>query len=208
MLWWIEVPAITQCKVLIAINTKKSLGQALELLKNHKEYSESVFNKLRVIEILVLQARAFFKLKRVKDAKEALNYALELTTDDNFIRPFVEGGIDLKDLLLEFRQQEIKIDFIELILSKLTNSQNFPIQDTGYENQVDERHSFQYTAFTRKEVEVLHCVSKGLRNMEIADKLFNSEMTIKKHLSNMFQKLEVKNRLSLVAKAKELGILK
>ena len=43
---------------------------------------------------------------------------------------------------------------------------------------------------------------------EIAEKLYNSEETIKKHIYNMFIKMNVKNRLSLVTRAKEEGILK
>jgi DNA-binding NarL/FixJ family response regulator len=46
-----------------------------------------------------------------------------------------------------------------------------------------------------------------MRNREIAERLFNSEETIKKHIYHMFQKLEVKNRISLVAKAKEKGFV-
>ncbi len=62
-------------------------------------------------------------------------------------------------------------------------------------------------ALTARELIVLQCVAEGLRNQEIADKLFNSEETIKKHIYHMFQKLEVKNRLRLVSKAKEMGII-
>ena len=60
---------------------------------------------------------------------------------------------------------------------------------------------------TSRELKVLECVALGLRNQEIAEKLFNSEETIKKHIYNMFQKLKVKNRLSLVTMAKEMKIL-
>ncbi|MEP0131752.1 MAG: response regulator [Eudoraea sp.] len=61
--------------------------------------------------------------------------------------------------------------------------------------------------FTKKEFDVLKCVALGMTNQEIAYKLFNSEETIKKHINNMFQKLYVKNRLSLVNRAKEEGII-
>jgi LuxR family maltose regulon positive regulatory protein len=63
------------------------------------------------------------------------------------------------------------------------------------------------STFTRREFEVLEFIAVGLRNKEIAEKLFNSEETIKKHIYNMFMKMNVKNRLSLVSKAKEEGIL-
>lgn len=208
MLWWIEVSAITQCRVLIAINTAESLGKAEELLINHKEYSESIFNKLRVIEIVVLQARVALKLKREKDAKAALKYALELAEEGYAIRPFVEGVADLKELLLLLKKQQIGVGLIDLILANIKNNPDVSIQTKEHLKQIHKlKHSNQYVAFTRKESEILLCVSDGLRNQEIADKLFNSEQTIKKHLSNMFQKLQVRNRLSLVAKAKELGML-
>lgn len=60
---------------------------------------------------------------------------------------------------------------------------------------------------TKKELEVLVCIAGGLTNQEIAEKLFNSEKTIKAHIYNMFQKLNVKNRLSLVKKTKDLGLI-
>ncbi|WP_297708079.1 LuxR C-terminal-related transcriptional regulator [uncultured Eudoraea sp.] len=58
-----------------------------------------------------------------------------------------------------------------------------------------------------REKEVLELVAQGLRNKEIADKLFISTDTIKKHLYNSFQKLHVSTRLKLVHKAKQLGLL-
>ena len=208
MQWWVEVSSITRCRVLIAMNTSESLSQAIDLLEEHRIYVESIFNKLRTIEVLVFQARAFLKLKRVTDAREKLNDALNLAIDHQFIRPFIEEGVDLQDLLLQQKKQGIRIKFIELILSRIKNNTDIPIQDLADQKEViDQKHREQYMAFTRKEMEILHCVSEGLRNIEIADKLFNSEQTIKKHLSNMFQKLQVGSRLKLVAKARELGIL-
>ena len=78
-------------------------------------------------------------------------------------------------------------------------------------NQIDEKpgrgHKDTLNIFTRKELEVLNCIALGMTNREIADKLFNSEETIKKHINNMFHKTYVKNRLSLVSRAKEEGVI-
>ena len=60
---------------------------------------------------------------------------------------------------------------------------------------------------TVRETEVLKLLAQGLRNKEIADKLYVSNGAIKKHLYNTFQKLHVSNRLELVNKAKQLGLL-
>ena len=48
---------------------------------------------------------------------------------------------------------------------------------------------------TRREREVLACVAQGISNHEIAQKLCISEQTVKTHLTHIFAKLAVKNRL-------------
>jgi DNA-binding NarL/FixJ family response regulator len=45
-----------------------------------------------------------------------------------------------------------------------------------------------------RELEVLELISRGLSNREIAENLFLSEKTVKTHINNIFQKLNVKSR--------------
>ena len=49
---------------------------------------------------------------------------------------------------------------------------------------------------SRREREVLACVALGIGNREIAAKLTISELTVKTHLTRIFAKLDVKNRVS------------
>lgn len=50
---------------------------------------------------------------------------------------------------------------------------------------------------TPKEMEVLKLISKGYSNSKISKELDIAEITVKKHIGSMFQKLDVKDRLSL-----------
>jgi DNA-binding NarL/FixJ family response regulator len=50
---------------------------------------------------------------------------------------------------------------------------------------------------TRKETEVTRMVAQGLRNREIANRMFISEQTVKNHLRAIFEKLQVGDRLEL-----------
>ena len=61
---------------------------------------------------------------------------------------------------------------------------------------------------TARELEVLELVSAGFRNSEIAIQLYISEGTVKRHLTNIYLKLEVPSRIAAVNKAAELGLLK
>jgi DNA-binding NarL/FixJ family response regulator len=59
---------------------------------------------------------------------------------------------------------------------------------------------------TNREYEVLQLLVQGHSNAEIAEKLFLSLSTVKTHVSNLFVKMEVKNRIQAVEKAKRLRI--
>lgn len=63
-----------------------------------------------------------------------------------------------------------------------------------------EENSLTKKALTIQEVKVLKCIHQGMSNSEIADKLFVSYNTIKFHIRNIYQKLEVKNRKEIKQK--------
>ena len=60
---------------------------------------------------------------------------------------------------------------------------------------------------TGRECEILKGIAKGLTNKQIGEELFVSENTVKKHVNNIYFKLEVNRRTQAVAKAKALKIL-
>lgn len=63
----------------------------------------------------------------------------------------------------------------------------------------------QWSALTPREKEVAVYVSQGLENNEIAEKMTVSPETVKKHLKNIFQKLDISNRTSLALIAMRQG---
>ncbi|RDY22807.1 DNA-binding response regulator [Romboutsia maritimum] len=55
---------------------------------------------------------------------------------------------------------------------------------------------------TRREEEVLNLAGEGFNNREIGKKLYITECTVKKHISNIFMKLNLKNRKDIISYAK------
>ena len=60
---------------------------------------------------------------------------------------------------------------------------------------------------TAREVEVLEQLSKGLKYNAIADNLFLSIGTIRKHIENIYAKLQVHNKLEAIQKAKNNNLI-
>ncbi len=63
---------------------------------------------------------------------------------------------------------------------------------------------------TEREVQVLRRIADGATNREIAeiaDELVLAVNTVKRHISNIFGKLEVSNRTQAIARARQLKLL-
>jgi len=60
---------------------------------------------------------------------------------------------------------------------------------------------------SKRELEILSLLAQGHSNQEIAAKLFVSLSTVKTHIQNLFEKLDVKRRIQAVEKAKRLNLI-
>lgn len=76
------------------------------------------------------------------------------------------------------------------------------------ENFVLNETELQQRNISKRELEVLTLMAKGLSNQEIAEQLFVSLNTIKTHSAKLFEKLDVKRRTQAVETAKKLQLLR
>jgi len=70
-----------------------------------------------------------------------------------------------------------------------------------------EKYKSKLEQLTVREVEVLQLLAKGSTNAEIANALFISEATVKTHISNIFTKLALRDRVQAVVFAYESGLV-
>lgn len=80
----------------------------------------------------------------------------------------------------------------------------YPIADKSFEADASQ---ISKLGISKREYEILLLINEGLSNQQIADKLFVSENTVKKHISNLFFKMDVERRTEAIRKAKGLKIL-
>ncbi|HEX5317259.1 MAG TPA: response regulator transcription factor, partial [Candidatus Kapabacteria bacterium] len=60
---------------------------------------------------------------------------------------------------------------------------------------------------TERECQIVNSVAVGLKNAEIGRKLAISEFTVKTHLTNIFQKLDIRDRVGLTLYALRTGMV-
>ncbi|MGC6431639.1 MAG: response regulator [Jejuia sp.] len=73
--------------------------------------------------------------------------------------------------------------------------------------QIENTEEQESITLTRRETEVLEQLSKGLSYNAIADNLIVSSGTIRKHIENIYKKLQVHNKLEAVQKAKKNNLI-
>lgn len=74
------------------------------------------------------------------------------------------------------------------------------------ENSAINKAELEKLNLTTREYEVLQLLTQGSTNAEIAAQLFLSLSTVKTHVSNLFVKMNVKNRAQAIEKANRLKI--
>ena len=203
-------PHLTMPKVLLALQTEKSLSEAEMLLSKIYDYYEPSHNSRVLIDVLGLQALLRVAQSDESEALEKLVQAIALAEPGGFIRPFLDLGPDMADLLARLVEQNPAQQYARQILDAFDSEKTETFRDRS-DDQNRPRSSPCDEALieplTKREIEILTTLAKGLTNNEIADSLFISTETVKRHLSTIYGKLNVKNRHQAVISAKSIGIL-
>ncbi len=72
---------------------------------------------------------------------------------------------------------------------------------------IESKKDQEIIKLTQREVEVLEQLSKGLSYILIAENLILSSGTVRKHIENIYKKLQVHNKLEAVSKAKKNNLI-
>jgi LuxR family maltose regulon positive regulatory protein len=145
---------------------------------------------LMQISVLLLQAQARRALRQVGEAEAALTTAVRLAAPENYRRLFLNEGESIATLLPTVR--ETAPAFVDALLA-----------DFGRAGAVQPL----VEPLSERELEVLQLVADGRSNREIAERLFVTVGTVKKHLNNIYGKLGVARRTEAVAQARTLQLL-
>jgi LuxR family maltose regulon positive regulatory protein len=155
----------------------------------------------------LLLAIAYDKLGEKTTAIKNLTACIEMGNPNDWVFPFIEYGETMQELLpLILSGSKTYTRYIKKILKALEKNSEFKMRNSVID--IDKKAVTNSEHLSIREKEILLLVSEGLRNKEIAMKLFVSEGTIKKHVYNMGQKFETSSRVDLLNRTRQLELIK
>lgn len=171
--------------------------EALRLAAGAIRSAVAAGRRRRLIELLVQQALAWSTLEDPVKAADKLSQALDLVGDEVILRPFLEAGTVIIPVLRELRQRPTHRAVADMILAAVQRIGKHAAQ--GAPANEERLHV--------REAKIIELIARGLRNREIAERLFLSEETVKWYIKRLFARLEVRSRTEAVAVARKLGLL-
>lgn len=176
---------------------KREPNQALLLLEHALQSAQAVGRLGNAIHILAVKAIVYHAQGDPEQALATLEHALELAEPEGYVRVFADEGAPMARLLRRMFTRSSATDYVRRLLDTLGESA--PIDLPVATNLPDPLSS--------RELEVLRLIAEGATNKEIADELVLTVNTVKKHISNIFEKLHASNRTQAIARARELNLV-
>ena len=175
---------------------QRNIEAALALSERLLQTAQAAGRMGLVTEVLILQALAFQEKKDTESALEALERAFSLAQPEGLVRLFLDEGEPMTRLLCQSQSRQVGVTYATELMSTIgqTSSMTQPSMQLLIE------------PLTTRELEVLKFIETGDTNQEIAEKLVISTATVKRHITNIYGKLGVKNRTQSIAIGKELKL--
>jgi LuxR family maltose regulon positive regulatory protein len=156
-------------------------------------------------------ARMLHALGNREAAVNLLIKALAFAVPEGFVRIFVDQGETMQPLLVAVeRRLSPTNDPVSITLKAYVAELLGAFSDGLAPDMVSypsNKMDSLVNPLTSRESEVLQLIAAGDSNQTIADKLVITVRAVKKHTSNIYDKLNVHSRTQAVARARQLGLL-
>jgi LuxR family maltose regulon positive regulatory protein len=182
---------------------KDDFGGAGNLLDRLTGWAEARKQNRTVICALTLKSIMFVGRKEMQKALQSLASAMELAEPEGYLLTILEMGEAIAPVLYQAVQKGIHPSYANRLLAGFKETYPFPLEKPETQKSLPG----SLTPLRPREIEVLKLAADGLTNKEIANQLHLSLRTVKFHMTSLFNKLGVDNRMQAVTKAKTLGIL-
>ncbi len=189
-----QIELLTFVRLLIA---EERTAAALRVLDAIQAQVDATGRVGELVEVHLLRALTHRAGGDHPSALFAIDQAIRAGEPGGYVRVFADEGEAAAPLLRHVTARGTHREYAQRLLAVVDGSALAPLlhQSGGAD------------ALSERELEVLRLVAAGLPNRDVGLRLFISEKTVKKHLSNILGKLETTNRTQAVDQARRLGLL-
>ncbi len=201
-------------RVLVRLRiAEQNPAAALAVLERWRALAVAQSRAVSVLRLRVLEALAHDVAGDRTAALRALAEALALAAPEGYVRVFLDEGPTtaalLRELMVGRRLEQLGAGAVPReFLTRLTDAfegHGTPVLPPARRGGV--AAPGMAAALSTREHEVLTLMASGHPNRAIAEELFITVDTVKRHVTHVFDKLGVSNRTQAVARARELGLL-
>lgn len=208
-----EAHTVTEARLLILAGRH---ADARALIQPAARKARAQRRLRRFMKLNLLLAISLNVEGQVNSARRALIEALQVGAPDQFIRLVLDEGPQAVRLLHEARQALPKFpdlpqkDRVSAYFDKLLSEAGEfapPLAQHDEDYADEDAGAPLLEDLTDREREILRLVSNGFSNKALADRLSLSTNTVKWHLRNIFEKLQISNRMQAVSVARHFGLI-
>jgi LuxR family maltose regulon positive regulatory protein len=170
-------------------------GYALDYLGQARQALETTDRVNLRLQVLILEAVARRARGQAQQAQVILERALTIGQPGGFVRSFVDEGAPIQELLRRSAAngaaaQGPLAEYVQRLLAAPAGQRPAPA-----------------VRLTRRERQILRLMASGLSNRAMSEQLVVAEATLKRHVSNLYLKLDVHSRTQALARAADLKLL-
>ena len=179
-------------------------------------------NLSRAVTCHLIPAKILCKQGQTQQALQHFKYAITISIELQFTNLFIEDEVNILPLIQLALNQDMETIFCQKLLSAIQARQYFndcegkkglnkeskkegEAPNHSTEKTIHNKENFHQfnqvmiESLSPRELEVLGLINQGERNKQIAEKLTISISTVKRHLQNIYQKLQVSSRTEAIA---------
>jgi LuxR family maltose regulon positive regulatory protein len=191
--------------------------KALSILTEIFQRVETIGRVGAMIDILLLQTVAYQQQNTPEQALRTLAHALTLAEPEGFIRPIIDAGPVVKELLTLLTTGKhaasvppcaVSPAYLQALIDVFDNAAKLQIhlEATPCLKQ-GQPAQHEMLNLSQRELEIIALLVAGLSTQEIAQRVIITEGTVKWYIKRIYSKLQVHNRAQLVRQAREFGIV-
>lgn len=170
----------------------KDYEQAIGLLRSLEHQPGLLYNTVTRHYLNIGLALSYANLEMREPAIEAIKKIIAVAEPDGLYTSMLRYREQLEPYLTDPEIMRNHKRFVQNVLKSTRET------ESEEEHPPTPVHTEMLQgALTEREVEVAYLVAEGLRNKEIAERLFISESTVKNHLRSVYTKLDIDRRSQL-----------